>query len=48
MFNRVLNKPLIKLLKANDENNSGVVNEIMSKLLTLSKFVKFFSKLFPN
>ena len=48
MFNRVLNKPLIKLLKANDENNSGVVNKIMPKLLTLSKFVKFFSKLLAN
>ena len=48
MFNRVLNKPLIKLFKANDENNSGVVNEIMSKLLRLSKFVKFFSKLLAN
>ena len=25
MFNRVLNKPLINLFKANDENNSSVV-----------------------
>ena len=40
MFNRVLNKSLINLFKANDENNSGVVtlNQIMSKLLTFSKF----------
>ena len=40
MFNRALNKPLINLFKANDENNFGVVklNQIMSKLLTLSEF----------
>ena len=39
MFDKVLNKPLINLFRANDENNSGLVrlNQIMSKLLTLSK-----------
>ena len=38
-FNKVLNKPLINLFKANDENNSSVVrlNQIMSKLPTLRK-----------
>ena len=42
MFNRVLNKPLINLFKANDENNSGIerLNQIMFKLLTLNKFFK--------
>ena len=43
MFNRVLNEPLINLFKANDENNTSVVklNQIMSKLLTWSKFFQY-------
>ena len=36
MFNEILNKCLINLIKANDEKNSGVVrlNQKMPKLLT--------------
>ena len=48
MFNRVLKKPLINLFKANYKNNLSVVrlNQMMSKLLILSKFIDLLNYLF--